>query len=30
MLEGWAYSGAVYASSQERAAALDGWLYHYG
>jgi hypothetical protein len=29
MLDGWAYSGAVYASSQERAAALDGWLWHY-
>ena len=29
MLEGWAYSGAVYGSSQERAAALDGWLYYY-
>jgi transposase InsO family protein len=29
MLGGWAYSGAVYASSAERTAALDGWLYHY-
>jgi transposase InsO family protein len=29
MLGGWAYSGAVYASSAERAAAPDGWLYHY-
>jgi transposase InsO family protein len=29
MLEGWAYSGAVYGSSRERTAALDGWLYHY-
>ena len=29
MLGGWAYSGAIYASSAERAAALDGWLYHY-
>ena len=29
MLDGWAYSGAVYTSSQERAAALDGWLWHY-
>jgi transposase InsO family protein len=29
MLAGWAYSGAVYASSAERTAALDGWLYHY-
>jgi transposase InsO family protein len=28
MLGGWAY-GAVYASSAERNAALDGWLYHY-
>ena len=25
---GWAY-GAIYATSQERTAALDGWLYHY-
>jgi len=25
---GWAY-GAIYASSTERTAALDGWLYHY-
>jgi transposase InsO family protein len=29
MLAGWAYSGAVYGSSQERSAALDGWLWHY-
>ncbi len=29
MLAGWAYSGAIYASSAERAAALDGWLWHY-
>jgi transposase InsO family protein len=29
LLGGWAYSGTVYASSTERAAALDGWLYHY-
>jgi transposase InsO family protein len=29
MLGGWAYSGAVYASSAQRAAALDGWLWHY-
>jgi transposase InsO family protein len=28
MLRGWAY-GAIYATSQERTAALDGWLYHY-
>ena len=28
MLAGWAY-GAVYASSRERTAALDGWLWHY-
>jgi transposase InsO family protein len=28
MLGGWAY-GALYASSQERAAALDGWLWTY-
>jgi transposase InsO family protein len=28
MLGGWAY-GAIYASSRERTAALDGWLYHY-
>ena len=28
MLGGWAY-GAIYASSAERTAALDGWLYHY-
>jgi transposase InsO family protein len=28
MLGGWAY-GALYRDSQERTAALDGWLYHY-
>jgi transposase InsO family protein/transposase len=28
MLNGWAY-GAIYASSAERTAALDGWLWHY-
>jgi transposase InsO family protein len=28
LLAGWAY-GAVYASSAERTAALDGWLWHY-
>jgi transposase InsO family protein/transposase len=28
MLAGWAY-GAIYSSSQERTAALDGWLWHY-
>jgi hypothetical protein len=28
LLSGWAYSGAVYASSAQRTAALDGWLYH--
>jgi transposase InsO family protein len=28
MLDGWAY-GAIYASSRERTAALDGWLWHY-
>jgi len=28
MLAGWAY-GAIYASSSERTAALDGWLWHY-
>ena len=28
LLAGWAY-GAVYASSRERTAALDGWLWHY-
>ncbi len=28
LLEGWAY-GAIYRSSQERTAALDGWLWHY-
>ena len=29
MLDGWAYSGAIYASSRERTAALDGWLWTY-
>jgi hypothetical protein len=28
MLAGWAH-GAIYGSSRERTAALDGWLYHY-
>jgi transposase InsO family protein len=28
MLGGWAY-GAIYASSTERTAALDGWIHHY-
>ena len=28
LLSGWAY-GAIYHSSQERSAALDGWLWHY-
>jgi transposase InsO family protein len=28
MLSGWAY-GAIYASSTQRTAALDGWLHHY-
>ncbi|MBD0338691.1 MAG: transposase [Thermoleophilia bacterium] len=28
LLHGWAY-GAIYHSSQERTAALDGWLWHY-
>jgi len=28
MLEGWAY-GAIYSSSRERTAALDGWLFEY-
>jgi transposase InsO family protein len=28
MLNGWAY-GAIYASSNERTRALDGWLWHY-
>ena len=28
LLNGWAY-GAIYRSSQERTAALDGWLWHY-
>ena len=29
MLGGWAYSGAVYRSSAERTAALEGWLWRY-
>jgi transposase InsO family protein len=29
MLGGWAYSGAVFASSAERTAALEGWLWRY-
>ena len=29
MLGGWAYSGAIYGSSRERTAALDGWLWTY-
>ena len=29
ILEGWAYSGAIYTSSAQRTAALDGWLWHY-
>jgi transposase InsO family protein len=29
LLGGWAY-GAIYRSSEERTAALDGWLWHYG
>jgi transposase InsO family protein len=29
MLGGWAYSGAIYRSSRERTAALDGWLWRY-
>jgi len=29
LLAGWAYNGAVYASSSERTRALDGWLWHY-
>jgi transposase InsO family protein len=29
MLGGWAYSGAIYGTNQERTAALDGWLWHY-
>lgn len=29
MLGGWAYSGAIYTSSAQRAAALDGWLWQY-
>lgn len=28
LVEGWAY-GAIYGSSAERTAALDGWLWHY-
>jgi transposase InsO family protein len=28
MLHGWAY-GAIYRTSRERTAALDGWLFHY-
>ena len=28
MLGGWAY-GAIYRTSPERTAALDGWLWHY-
>jgi transposase InsO family protein len=28
LLNGWAY-GAIYRTSQERTAALDGWLWHY-
>jgi transposase InsO family protein len=28
LLTGWAY-GAIYRTSTERTAALDGWLYHY-
>jgi transposase InsO family protein len=28
LLNGWAY-GAIYRTSQDRAAALDGWLWHY-
>ena len=29
MLGGWAYNGLTYSSSDERAAALDGWLWEY-
>ena len=29
LLGGWAYSGATYASSAERTAALNGWLHYY-
>jgi transposase InsO family protein len=29
MLGGWAYSGAVFGSSAERTAALEGWLWRY-
>jgi len=28
LIDGWAY-GAIYRSSRERSAALDGWLWHY-
>jgi transposase InsO family protein len=28
LLAGWAY-GAIYRSSKERTAALDGWLWYY-
>ena len=28
MLSGWAY-GAIYRNSDERTAALDGWLWHH-
>src|SRR5581483_7652088 len=28
LINGWAY-GAIYASSDERSKALDGWLWHY-
>jgi transposase InsO family protein len=30
LLSGWAHSGAVYASSAQRTATPDAWLYHYG
>jgi transposase InsO family protein len=29
LLAGWTYNGIVYGSSQERATALDGWIWHY-
>jgi transposase InsO family protein len=29
LLSGWAHSGAVYASSAQRTATPDAWLYHY-
>jgi transposase InsO family protein len=29
LIAGWAH-GAIYRSSNERTAALDGWLWHYG